>query len=186
MAFITVGGNVVSYAEALDIKDKDQRIYESNEINFTDVPDAPGSLDDYLEDLATKTTDRINQKIRLSTRWQEYLGYVGTNFGSLNTIPDFQANNIVTRKPDFTDMCSYGVLYMYLLPKVADFGNPESAEVQKIQYFESRFNSLFEELMADFTWYDSSGDGSVSDSEKLISYRRNKRTRGNKSVVRVS
>jgi len=186
MAFITVGGNVVSYAEALDIKDKDQRIYESNEINFTDVPDAPGTLDDYLEDLATKTTDRINQKIRLSTRWQEYLGYVGTNFGSLNTIPDFQANNIVTRKSDFTDMCSYGVLYMYLLPKVADFGNPESAEVQKIQYFESRFNSLFDEIMADFTWYDSSGDGSVSDSEKLISYRRNKRTRGNKSVVRVS
>jgi hypothetical protein len=186
MAFITVGGNVVSYAEALDIKDKDQRIYESNEINFTDVPDAPGSLDDYLEDLATKTTNRINQKIRLSTRWQEYLGYVGTNFGSLNTIPDFQANNIVTRKPDFTDMCSYGVLYMYLLPKVADFGNPESAEVQKIQYFESRFNSLFDELMADFTWYDSSGDGSVSDNEKLVSYRRNKRTRGNKSVVRVS
>jgi hypothetical protein len=73
-----------------------------------------------------------------------------------------------------------------LLPKVADFGNPESAEVQKIQYFESRFNSLFEELMADFTWYDSSGDGSVSDNEKLVSYRRNKRTRGNKSVVRVS
>jgi len=40
--------------------------------------------------------------------------------------------------------------------------------------------------MADFTWYDQDGSGSVTDSEKLVSYRRNKRTRGNKSVVRVS
>ena len=41
MAFITVGGSVVSYAEALDIRDKDQRVFESNEIDFTNVPDAP-------------------------------------------------------------------------------------------------------------------------------------------------
>jgi hypothetical protein len=186
MAFILSGGSVVSYAEALDIRDKDQRLFEANEIDFTNVPDTPGSLDDYIEDLATKTTDRINQKIRLSTRWQEYLGFVGANYGSLSTIPDFNPDNIITRKSDFTDMCAYGVLYMYLLPKVADFGNPESAEVQKIQYFESRFNSLFEELMADFTWFDNSGDGSVSDSEKMISYRRSRRTRSKRSVVRVS
>ena len=49
MAFITDGaGNVISYAEALDIKDKDQRIFEANEVNFTDVPDTPGSLNNYL------------------------------------------------------------------------------------------------------------------------------------------
>ena len=186
MAFIIVGGSVTSYAEALDVRDKDQRFFEANEVDFTNVPDAPGTLDDYIEDLAAKTTNRINQKIRLSTRWQEYLGYVGTQYNSLSTIPDFDPDNIVNRKADFTDMCAYGVLYMYLLPKLADFGNPESAEVQKIQYFESRFNGLFEELMADFTWYDSDADGSVEDSEKLITYSRTRRTRNKRSVVRVS
>lgn len=186
MAFIVVDGSVTSYCEAVDVRDKDQRFFEANEVDFTNVPDTPGSLDNYIEDLAVKTTGRINQKIRLSTRWQEYLGFTNTSYDSISTIPDFNSDNIVNRKSDFTDMCAYGVLYMYLLPKLADFGNPESAEVQKIQYFESRFNSLFEELMADFTWYDVSGDGTVSDSEKMVSYKRTRRTRSKRSVVRVS
>ena len=78
MAFITVGDAVVSYAEALDVRDKDQRLFEGNEIDFTNVPDTPGSLNNYIEDLTTKSTNRINQKIRASARWREYLGYVGT------------------------------------------------------------------------------------------------------------
>ena len=61
MAFILSGSTVVSYAEAVDVKDKDQRIFEANEINFTDVPDAPGSLDNYIEDLTQKATNRINE-----------------------------------------------------------------------------------------------------------------------------
>lgn len=185
MAFVLVSGSVISYAEALDVKDKDQRIFESNEIDFTNVPDAPGSLNNYLEDLAIKATDRINQKIRLSARWREYLGYVGTSY-DFNDVPAFNPNRIVTRQSDFTDMCAWGVLYMYLLPKVADFGNPESAEVQKIQYFEKRFNDMFTELMSDFTWYDNSGDGSVSPNEKMIRYQPTRRTRSKSSIVRVS
>jgi len=51
MAFITSGGTVIAYAEASDVKDKDQRLFEQNEVNFTDVPDAPGSLNNYIEDL---------------------------------------------------------------------------------------------------------------------------------------
>ena len=41
MAFITSGGTVLAYAEAVDVRDKDQRLFEQNEVNFTDVPDAP-------------------------------------------------------------------------------------------------------------------------------------------------
>ncbi len=87
MAFIVSGGNVLSYAEALDVKDKDQRIFEANEINFTDVPDTPGSLDNYIEDLTTKSTNRINEKIRASARWREYLGYAGQGYDSINDLP---------------------------------------------------------------------------------------------------
>ena len=82
-------------------------------------------------------------------------------------------------------MFAFGCLYMYLLPKIADFGNPVLPEVQKIQYYEGRFNDLFEELLADFTWYDSDGDGTVEDGEKQVRFRVNRRSRSRQSVARV-
>jgi len=184
MAFILSGTNVVSYAEAVDVRDKDQRLFEANEIDFTNVPDAPANLNEYIEDLTTKTTNRINTKIRLSARWREYLNQTGSATG-LNDIPAFNPDRILARKADFTDMCAFGTLYMYLLPKIADFGNPESPEVQKIQYYEGRFNDLFEELLADFTWFDSDGDGTIEDGEKQIRFRLTRRSRSRQSVARV-
>lgn len=185
MAFIVSGGNVLSYAEALDVKDKDQRIFEANEINFTDVPDTPGSLDNYIEDLTTKSTNRINEKIRASARWREYLGYAGQGYDSINDLPAFNPNNIVNRKSDFTDMCSYYSLKEYILPKVADFGNPESAEVQKIQYYEGKFDDLFRELLDIMDWYSSDGDSTVDSDEKMVRFRQTRRTRGRSNLARV-
>jgi len=184
MAFILSGATVISYAEALDVRDKDQRITEANEIDFTNVPDTPGSLDNYIEDLTTKATGRINAKIKASSRWKEYLAYTGTSF-DINTVPAFVPERIVARKADFTDMCAYATLYMYLLPKVADFGNPESNEVQKIQYYESKFNDIFNELLAMADWYDADGDGTVEDSEKAWNYATLRRTRRRATVVKV-
>jgi len=185
MAFILSGTNVVSYAEALDVKDKDQRLFESNELDFTNVPDAPGSLNNYLEDLTTKATNRINQKIRASARWREYLGYAGSGYDSIDNIPAFNPNLIKTRKADFTDMCCYYTLKEYLLPKVADFGNPESSEVQKIQYYDDKFNELFAELLNMFDWYDSDNDGTVQDGEKMVRFSLTRRTRGRRATTRV-
>lgn len=181
MAFITSGGTVLAYAEAVDVRDKDQRLFEQNEINFTDVPDAPGSLQNYIEDLTQKSTARINQKIRASAQWREYLGFVGNGY-DINNIPDFNPSRIISRKSDFTDMCCYYTLKEYLIPKVADFGNPESAEVQKIQYFENKFNDLFNELLAIMDWYDNDADGSVQDDEKRTRFDITRRTRGRRSV----
>ena len=181
MAFITSGGTVLAYAEAVDVRDKDQRLFEQNEVNFTDVPDAPGSLSNYIEDLTQKSTARINQKIRASAQWREYLGFVGNGY-DINNIPDFNPSRIITRKSDFTDMCCYHTLKEYLIPKVADFGNPESAEVQKIQYYENKFNDLFTELLAMMDWYDDDADGIVEDGEKRVRIELNRRTRGRKAV----
>lgn len=181
MAFITSGSTVLAYAEAVDVRDKDQRLFEQNEINFTDVPDAPGNLQNYIEDLTQKSTARINQKIRASAQWREYLGFVGNGY-DINSIPDFNPSRILARKSDFTDMCCYYTLKEYLIPKVADFGNPESAEVQKIQYFENKFNDLFNELLAMMDWYDNDADGSVQDDEKRTRFDITRRTRGRRSV----
>jgi hypothetical protein len=185
MAFIVSGTTVVSYAEASDVRDKDQRVFEANEINFADVPDAPATLDDYIEDLTTKSTARINQKIRASARWREYLGFAGAGYDSINELPAFNPDRILSRKSDFTDMCCYYTLKEYLLPKVADFGNPESPEVQKIKYYEKKFEDLFEELLAIMDWYDSDGDGTVESGEKMTRFGFPRRSRGRRNVVRV-
>jgi hypothetical protein len=185
MAFIVSGGNVLSYAEALDVKDKDQRLFEANEFNFTDVPDAPGNLNNYIEDLTTKSTARINQKIRASAEWRQYLGYAGGGYDSIDNIPAFNPNLIKARQSDFTDMCCYYAMKEYLLPKVADFGNPESAEVQKIEYYSRKFEDLFTELTAMFDWYDSDSDGTVEDGEKMVRFSLNRRTRGRRNITRV-
>ncbi len=184
MAFIVSGGNVISYAEALDVRDKDQRLFESNEIDFTNVPDTPGSLDNYIEDLTTKATDRINQKIRASARWREYLNSRGNSYSN-DSIPAFNPNLIKSRKSDFTDMCSYYTLKEYLLPKIADFGNPESNEVQKIQYYDAKFNDLLSELLDMFDYYDFDNDGTVEEGEKMVSFQLNRRTRGRRSITKV-
>jgi hypothetical protein len=185
MAFIVSGTTVVSYAEALDVRDKDQRLFEANEIDFSNVPDAPANLNEYIEDLTAKSTNRINEKIRASARWREYLGFSSAGFSEINNIPAFVPENIINRKSDFTDMCCYYTLKEYLLPKIADFGNPESAEVQKIQYYEGKFEDLFRELLDIFDWYDQSGDGSVTADEKMVRFRQTRRTRGRSNITRV-
>ena len=185
MAFIVIGGNVTSYAEAEDLKGVDQRVFEGNEINFADAPDSPGSLDEYIEDLTTKATARINEKIRASARWREYLNYAGVGFDNINNIPAFNPNKIKSRKADFTDMCCYYTLKEYLLPKVAEFGDPESPEVQKIKYYDAKFNDLFEELLAIMDYYDSDGDGTVEAGEKSIRFSNPRRSRGRRRIVRV-
>lgn len=184
MAFITVEGSVTSYCDASDIRDKDQRVFESNELNFADAPNSPTTLDEYLEDLATKSTNRINEKIRSSAKWRQYLGYSGGAIEDFNNIPAFNPNRIVSRQADFTDMCAYYTMKEYLLPKVADFGDELSPEVQKIQYYENKFNDLFNELMAMWDWYDREGDG-IDNEDRMVTFRTNRRTRNKRNTARV-
>tara|TARA_R110000822_G_scaffold63329_1_gene155631 strand:+ start:383 stop:940 length:558 start_codon:yes stop_codon:yes gene_type:complete len=184
MAFITVAGNVTSYAEYTDILQKDQRLLEANAIK---VPAESGFTDvtDFLEDLLTKSTDRINVKIKASAWWRSYLSYTGTVVSRPELTPDFNPNRILSRKQDFTDACVYYCLKEYLLPLIGDFSVEESQEVQKIRYYEAKFNDIFNELLAMADWYDADGDGIVEDSEKAYSYATVRRTRRRSTVVRV-
>lgn len=184
MAFIIVSGNVVSFADALDVKDKDQRLFESNEINYSDVPDNPGSLNNYLEDLTTKSTARICQKIRASAEWRNYLSTRGVAY-DVNNIPLFEPNKVLGRKSDFSDMTVYYTLKEYVLPKIADFGNPESPEVQKIKYYDTKFNDLLSELISMMDWYDWDLDGTITDADTHAQVTQTRRSRGRRSVVNV-
>ena len=120
MSFITVGGQVTSYAEYTDLLQKDQRLLEANEIQ---VPAESGFTDvtDFIEDLLTKSTNRINIKIKASAWWMGYLNYTGTSVSNPALVPDFNPNRIISRQQDFTDACVYYCLYNYLLPLIGDF-----------------------------------------------------------------
>jgi hypothetical protein len=165
MAFITIGGNVIAFAEYSDVTDTDQRLFEANE---------GISSETMVEDLTEKATARILQLIRNTAWWRRY--YLveaneaqrqATNTRSTPDVPLPNANLILARKADFTDLCVYFTLYEYLLPKVADFSSQENAEVQKIGVYRTKFDKLFLELIEDGTWYDFDNSGTVTALEKL-------------------
>lgn len=165
MAFILSGGNVLAFAEYSDVTDCDQRLFESNE----------GIADEtMIEDLTEKSTNRILQLIRQSEWWRRYYlteanasQRADTNTLTFPSVPAPSGNKILARKADFTDLCVYFTLYEYLLPKIADFSNEDNAEVRKIGFYRTKFDTLFRELINDGAWYDFSGDGNIDSTEKL-------------------
>jgi len=188
MAFVTDGsGNVTAYAEFTDVLQKDQRILEANVIK---VPAESGFIDttDFVEDMLTKSTDRINIKFKASSWYQGYLNYTGQSVSNPALMPDFNPNKIVKRKQEFTDLCVFYCMYYYLCPLVGDFSGEEedSAEIQKIKYYEDKFQGLFNELIALADWYDADGDGTVEDSEKVWTNQTVRRSRRRSTVVRVN
>tara|TARA_R110002020_G_scaffold165931_2_gene353741 strand:+ start:1201 stop:1761 length:561 start_codon:yes stop_codon:yes gene_type:complete len=186
MAFVTDGaGNVTSFAEFTDVLQKDQRILEANVIK---VPAESGFVDttDFVEDMLQKSTDRINIKFKASSWYQGYLNYTGQSVSNPALMPDFNPNLILTRKQEFTDLCVFYCCYYYLLPLIGDFSTEDSAEVQKIKYYEDKFQGLFNELIALADWYDADNDGTVEDSEKVWTAQTVRRSRRRSTVVRVN
>jgi hypothetical protein len=165
MAFISSGGNVIAFAEYSDVTQTDQRLFEANE----GIADATT-----VEDLTEKATSRILQLIRNTSWWKRY--YLieandtqrqATNTRSTPDVPLPNPNLILGRQADFTDLCVYFTLYQYLLPKIADFTQQDTAEATKIGIYRTKYEELFRELIEDGTWYDFNADGTVTVLEKL-------------------
>ena len=184
MAFQRDGSdNVIAFAEAEDIKNLDQRLFESNTFSFADSGTAATTLEEYLDILCQRASDRITTKMKASPEWSNYTS--AKNITSTSILPEVNKNLIIDNLQDWTDMCASYVFKEYLLPKVADFGNPESSEVNKINFYDTKFNNLFSEKMAVIIWYDANADASISSSDELINFRKNRRTRGKRFITRV-
>lgn len=169
MAFVYENTSVISFAEFQDVANKDQRLFEANE----------GLSDDVVDAQLVRATERVLDKLRASSWWHSY--YVNRNTGTtINTVADIPAldpANIIERKNDFTDLCVYVALSEYILPSIADFGNEENAERQKMGYYTQKANELFGELVTAGDWYDFSGTGTVTSDEKQPGYFNLKRVR---------
>lgn len=160
MAFISVTGNVIAFAEYSDVTDADQRLFEANEGIANET---------MVEDLTEKATNRILQLIRNTEWWKRYYSIKTSANPTLSfpEVPTPSPNKIEARKSDFTDLCVYFTLYEYLLPKIADFSTEDNAEVRKIGFYRTKFDELFRELIDDGSWYDFDDDGTIQQTEKL-------------------
>jgi hypothetical protein len=158
MAFIQEGDAIVSFAEFQDVVNRDQRLFESNE----------GLSDDIIDTQLTRATERILSKIRASAWWREY--YVrrdsSISYNTVADVPEVDAIKIIARQNDFTDLCVYTALSEFILPSIADFGNPENAERQKMGYYKQIGEELYGELITAGDWYDFDGDDTIGSSEK--------------------
>ena len=158
MAFVTENSTVVSFAEFQDVVDKDQRLFEANE----------GLSDDIIEAQLVRATERILTKLRSTDWWRTY--YIrrdnSTVYTTVADIPAVDPNKIIARQNDFTDLCVYTALAELILPSIADFGNEDNAERQKMGYYTNRAEALFGEIITSGDWYDFDDDGTIQSDEK--------------------
>lgn len=157
MAFIKSGGNVISFAEFQDVADADSRLFETNE----------GLSEDGIESFLVRATGRILNRLRSSQWWQSY--YVNrstTAISSVADIPALDPNKILARQDDFTDLCVAIAMAEYILPKIADFGSADNAEMNKMGHYSQRADKIFAELITAGDWYDFDGTGAVTSAEK--------------------
>lgn len=161
MAFIYQGSTFYSFADYDDVVAKDSRLFQANE----------GLTSDVVEDALIRSTQRILDMIRSSDWWKSYYirqsgSYADVVVGQSILVPALNPFLILARQNDFTDLCVYHSLSEYLLAKVADFGNPDSAERQKLGFYNEKFRSLFDELVNAGDWYDFTNNGTITDAEK--------------------
>jgi len=168
MAFVIENDSVVSFADFSDVLLKDQRLFEANE----------GLSDDVIEQHLIRATERILTKLRNTQWWQSYY-YTrsSTGISSITDIPELDPTKIIRRQNDFTDLCVYTALGEFILPLIADFGNEDSAERQKMGYYTNKAESLFGEMITAGDWYDFDGDGTVESAEKKAGQYNLKRVR---------
>lgn len=169
MAFVIENGVTVSFAEFTDVVSKDSRLFDSNE----------GLSDDVVDAQLVRATERILTKLRSTDWWRTY--YLrrdnSTVFTTVADIPAVDPDLIIARQNDFTDLCVYTALAEFILPSIADFGNQDSAERQKMGYYTQKADSLFGELISAGDWYDFDDDSTIQSDEKQPGYYNLKRVR---------
>lgn len=157
MAFYFSYQTFVSFATYDDLIQRDQRILEANE-GLTQA-----EIDEYLKQAAA----RILTQIRNTSWWRGYaFGQDSSLQRDLRLLPSVTPSRILSREQEFKDLNIYFALYEYILPSVADFGNPESADIAKIKHYKDSYDRLFTELVESGDWYDFDGDLSIELTER--------------------
>lgn len=157
MAFNFSGATFLSFAVTSELDDRDQRLFEANE----------GLTSNVVDDLLKQASQRILTQIRNTDWWKSYAFDQDTTLNrDLRLLPNVNPSYIKSREQEFKDLNIYFTLSEYVYPRIADFGNPESAEVVKIKFFRDQYDNLFKELIESGDWYDFDGDATIELTEK--------------------
>jgi len=165
-AFIYSYKTFVSFATYEDVTNRDSRVFEANE----DLTES--DINDFLE----QASQRILTQIRNTEWWREYQRKLA-NIIDANLLPVVDPDYILARTQEFKDLNVYFALYDYVYPSIADFGNPDSAEIQKIKHYKDSYNELFDEVIESGDWYDFSENGTIDAAEKMAAVVNRVRTR---------
>ena len=149
----------VSFATYEDVTQRDSRVFEANEDLTAD------EINDYLE----QGSQRILSQIRNTAWWAEYQRRLAKIIDP-NLLPAVNPDYILARSQDFIDLNVYFTLWQYVYPKIADFGNPDSAEVQKIKFYKDLYNVLFDQVIRAGDWYDFSHNGTIDTDDKMATF----------------
>lgn len=140
MAFIKTDTVFFSFAEYQDVLDADKRLFDDNEgLNVQD------DVEVELEKSSTTIINKLSATLGITV----------------------DALLILDRQQDFTDLCVYHCLAKRILPKVADFGDEDNSERNKMNYYSNEFEILFNDLVSSGDWYDEDEDGTVEDGESV-------------------
>lgn len=158
MAFYIVNNNFISFAIYEDLIQRDQRLFEANE----------GITSEDVDVVLSQSSQRILTQIRNTDWWKEYQFSMNSSLNrDMRLLPQVNPLRIINREQEFKDLNIYFALSEYLYPKVADFGNETSAEVQKIKFYKDAYAALFKEVIESGDWYDFDADGTVETDERM-------------------
>jgi hypothetical protein len=158
-AFIYSYKTFISFATYEDVINRDSRVFEANE----DLTVA--EINDYLE----QGSQRILSQIRTTPWWAQYQRNMA-QITDPNLLPNVNPDYILARTQDFKDLNVFFTLWQYVYPKIADFGNPDSAEVQKIKFYKDLYNVLFDQVIKSGDWYDFSENGTIDTADKMATF----------------
>lgn len=156
----------VSFATYEDVTQRDSRVFEANE----DLTES--EINDFLE----QASQRILTQIRNTDWWAEYQRKQA-QITNPNLLPAVNPDYIIARTQEFKDLNVYFALQEYVYPSIADFGNPDSAEIAKIKFYKDLYNVLFQEVIQSGDWYDFSEDGTINTADKMAAVVNRVRTR---------
>ena len=157
MAFYYIDAVFNSFAVYADVQARDQRFFEANE----------GLTELEVNDLMKQSSQRILTQIRNTEWWKDYQFEQDSSLnGDVRRLSQVNPDLIIAREQEFKDLNVYFALAEYLLPRVADFGNPESAEVVKINFYRTQYSTLFKEIIESGDWYDFNDNGTIAVDEK--------------------
>jgi len=147
MSFITENSTITSFANYQDVVNMDERLFAKHE-----------GISQYdIINFLKRSTDRILTKLKATDWWETVSGYSVLR-------PDLDKDKIIARQDDFSDMCVYFAMYTYILPRLSHF-EEGSDGLNKIRYYRSLYNDIFEELLVDADWYDKDDDGTIEATE---------------------